>query len=94
MGVEQWLPLTPLAGLSFILVWCAQALVRGSWIPKSTHEAIIAQHRERADEWKETAMTERALREELVKQNGVLLEGVKTGTAFFKTVKDGHASQE
>lgn len=82
--------LSPHAALLGLVVLFTISVMRGWFIPKSTHEREIehadkrtAQADKRGDEWKETALTERAVNQEIRRQNTLLLEASRTATKFF-----------
>lgn len=85
-GIWSLSPLGALIGAVVILYWM---LGTGRLIPKSSHERELRVANKRGDEWKDTAMTERAVNAEIRKQNTLLLEAGRTGTKFFADVTPG-----
>lgn len=86
-GIWSLSPLGALIGAVVILYWM---LGTGRLIPKSSHERELEQADKRAsradmrgDEWKETALTERAVNQEIRRQNTLMLEASRTATKFF-----------
>ena len=78
--------LSPWGALVGVIVYVYWLIVSGRWIPRATHDAIVAVQKERGDEWKETAATQRTLIEEQSKQIGVFAEASRTPAEFFGTV--------
>lgn len=68
-------------GLSILVVI---SVVRGWLVPKSTHEREVAQERVRGDEWKETALDQRAVNAKIREQNGQLLEANRVVEQFLR----------
>lgn len=75
--------LTPLSGLIGVIVVFFLLLSTGRIITKSSHERELAQANKRGDEWKETALQQRAVNQALREQNGQLIEATRTASAFF-----------
>lgn len=61
-------------------------LASGRLIPKSSHERETSHLRERAAEWKETAMDQRDVNQEIREQNTMLLESARITAKFFSDV--------
>jgi hypothetical protein len=76
--------LTPWGAILGILVFLTMAISRGWLIPKSIHERFVDQERVRGDEWKETALDQRAVNAEIRKQNGQLIESQQVVQAFLR----------
>ena len=76
--------LTPWGMLGAWLTLTFLSFFRGWVVPKSTHERELAQERTRGDEWKETALAERAVNVEVRRQNTQLIEGQKTWEQFLR----------
>lgn len=66
-----------------LVVLLAVSVIRGWFIPRSSHERELAQSDKRGDEWKETVMAERAVNQEIRKQNTMLIESGRTARKFF-----------
>ncbi len=76
--------LTPwglLLGLGALIL---TSVIRGWWIPKPTHERELAQERIRGDEWKETALDQRAVNAEIRKQNTALIDSNRVVEQFLR----------
>lgn len=78
--------LTPIGALVALLVMLFMALMRGWVIPRSSHEREMGQANKRGDEWRETALDQRAVNQEIRRQNTMLLEAGRTSTDFFAKV--------
>lgn len=61
-------------------------LSSGRLVPKSSHEREMSLERKRADEWKETAMDQRDVNQEIREQNTMLLESARITAKFFSDV--------
>lgn len=70
-GLWQLTPWGAFLGSSVLIL---VSIIRGWLIPKSTHEREITQERQRGDEWKETAMDQRTVNQEIREQNGQLIK--------------------
>lgn len=77
-------PLPGLVGLLLTLYWL---LATGRLIPRSSHERELSQQRDRADEWKETALDQRKVNQEIRAQNTMLLESARITDKFYSDVK-------
>lgn len=75
--------LAPLPALLGVIVLFFLLLANGKIITKSSHERELAQANKRGDEWKETALEQRAVNQALREQNGQLIEATRTASAFF-----------
>lgn len=85
--------LTPIGGLIGVVVVLYWLLASGRLVPRSTvlrieaaHAVVVAAESKRGDEWKESALDQRAVNQEIRSQNGVLLEAVRTSSHFFSSV--------
>ena len=78
--------LTPIGALVGLLVFLFIALARGWLIPRTSHEREMGQANKRGDEWRETALDQRAVNQEIRRQNTMLLEAGRTATDFFGKV--------
>ncbi|MGX9348905.1 hypothetical protein [Microbacterium sp. KNMS] len=90
MGIWNLTPIGGLVGVIVILYWL---LASGRLVPRSTLERIeatnaivVAAEKKRGDEWKETAIDQRAVNQEIRKQNTLLLEATRTSAHFFSAV--------
>lgn len=83
-GVWDVAPISGIVGLLLILYWL---LATGRLIPRSSHERELAQQKERADEWKDTAMDLRAVNAEVRTQNSTLIESARITDKFYSDVK-------
>ncbi len=93
MGIWNLTPIGALVGVLVILYWL---IASGRLVPRSTVEQIkaadaivIAAETKRGDEWKETALDQRKVNQEIRAQNTTLLEAVRTSSHFFKAVTPG-----
>lgn len=89
MDIPGFWSLTPLGGLVGIIVFIAIVLIRGWFIPKSSHERELDMSNKRGDEWKDTANVVRAVNTELLKQNSDLIESSRITDHFFRAMTDG-----
>lgn len=80
--------LTPIGALIGVIVLIAFVLIRGMFIPKSSHERELALSNKRGDEWKETAVSVRTVNTELLRQNGDLIESSRITDHFFRAISD------
>ena len=78
--------LTPLGALVGVIVMIAVTLVRGYFIPRSSHERELGLAHKRGDEWKETAVSVRAVNAELLRQNSAIIESNRITDHFFRSV--------
>ena len=78
--------LTPLGALIGVIVLLAFSLIRGYFIPRSSHERELDLSHKRGDEWKETAVAVRAVNTELLQQNSALIESSRITDHFFRAV--------
>jgi hypothetical protein len=72
-----------------ILAGVVVMILSGFLIPKRSHDQLIEKERRRGDEWKATALKAQErdeLRDELLR---IMIEGQKTSSEFFATVKGG-----
>lgn len=76
--------LTPLGALIGVLVLQYWLMATGRLISKASHDREIAAANVRGNEWKDTALSERATKDEALAQNRVLLEGSRTTAAVLK----------
>lgn len=76
--------LTPWGLLLGLAALILTSVIRGWWVPKPTHERELQQERQRGDEWKETALDQRAVNQEIRKQNGQLIEGQRVVEQFLR----------
>lgn len=81
-GIWSLSPLGALIGAVVTMYWL---LGSGRLIPRSSHERELSQAErhmvqadKRGDEWKETALTERAVNQEIRRQNTLLLEASRS----------------
>ena len=82
-GIWSLAPLPAFLGLVVLMFWLTST---GRYIPKSTHELVLAAANKRGDEWKETALTGREQNKVLMDQNTLLLQANRTSAEFFGTV--------
>lgn len=82
-GIWNLAPIPALIGMVVLLYWL---LASDRLIPRSSHERALAQQKERADEWKETAMDQRKVNQEIREQNTMLLESARITAKFFVDV--------
>jgi hypothetical protein len=78
--------LTPLGALVGVLVMISFVLLRGYFIPRSSHERELELSNKRGDEWKETAVSVRSVNSELLRQNGDLIESNRITDHFFRAI--------
>ena len=81
-GLWSLSPLGAMLGIVVLVYWL---LATGRMIPKSSHERELGVASRRGDEWKETALQQRAVNAELLKQNAQLLEANRVVQAFLET---------
>lgn len=81
--------LTPLGALIGVLVLQYWLMATGRLISKASHDREIAAANVRGNEWKETALSERATKDKALEQNRVLLEGTRTTAAVLKAATPG-----
>lgn len=89
MDIPNLWSLSPLAALVGVIVFIAMALIRGNFIPKSSHERELEMSNKRGDEWRETSLAVRAVNTELLKQNTDLIESNRITDHFFRAVTEG-----
>lgn len=76
--------LTPL-GLALGLIAMLYFLIAtGRLIPKASHDREMEVANLRGNEWKETALSERATKDKVLEQNRVLLEGSRATAAVLR----------
>lgn len=89
--------LTPIGALIGVLVVAYWLIASGRLVPRSSHERelskletahalVLAAEVRRGDEWKETALDQRKVNQEIRAQNTTLLEAVRTSSHFFAAV--------
>ena len=81
--------LTPLGALVGVIVFIAIVLIRGNFIPKSSHERELDMSNKRGDEWRETSVYIRAVNDELLRQNRDLIESNRITDNFFRVMTEG-----
>jgi hypothetical protein len=86
MDIPGFWSLTPLGGLVGIIVFIAIVLIRGNFIPKSSHERELGMSNKRGDEWRETSIYIRTVNDELLKQNRDLIESNRITDNFFRAM--------
>lgn len=82
-GIWSLSPLGALIGAVVLIYWL---LASGRLIPRGTHDIIVGQERKRGDEWKETALDQRAVNHEIRKQNTTLIDSQRITAEFFAKV--------
>lgn len=89
-ALETFIPglwsLSPLAGITGLLLFIAISLIRGWFIPRPSHERELAMANKRGDEWKETAKDLQDVNREIRRQNTELIEAVRTSSSFFEAM--------
>lgn len=88
MDIPNLWSLSPLAALVGVIVLIATTLIRGNFIPKSSHERELEMSNKRGDEWRETSLAVREVNTELLKQNGDLIESNRIADYFFRTITE------
>lgn len=76
--------LTPYGALVGLLVFISISVIRGWFIPASSHKRELEAERRRADEWKEVALARKDTIRALVDQNTALLETGRTVEALVR----------
>src|SRR5690606_33129684 len=84
LGLWELAPIPALIGAVMALYWL---LATGRLVPRSSHERELAHQKERADEWKETALDQRAVKQEIREQNTMLMETARITSKFFAEVE-------
>jgi len=81
--------LTPIGfgiGVVAVFYWL---LATGRLIPRSSHERELAVANKRGDEWKETALEQRAVNAEVRSQNAKLIEANRVVESFLRAASPG-----
>lgn len=65
--------LTPYGAILGMLVLAYISIIRGWLVPQASHVRELLLERTRADEWKESTLSEHEVNAELLKQNGMLI---------------------
>lgn len=86
MDIPNLWSLSPYAALVGLVVFIATSLIRGMFIPKSSHERELQMMKERGDEWRETATVVRNVNTALLKQNSDLIESNRITDHFFRSM--------
>lgn len=86
--------LAPLPALIGLLVFLFIALARGWIIPRSSHEREMGQANKRGDEWRDTAIGERAVNQEIRAQNTMLLEAQRISDKFYTAMTPPEAGDQ
>ena len=76
--------LSPLGALLAVVVLVYWLLATGRLIPRASHERELAVANKRGDEWKETALEQRAANAEIRKQNAQLIEANRVVETFLR----------
>lgn len=81
-GIWTLSPLGALIGGIVLVYWL---IATGRLIPRSSHEREMRQANVRGDEWKESALTDRAAREKTSAQLDLALDANKAWEAVFRS---------
>lgn len=90
-GIWSLSPLGALIGAVVLIYWL---LASGRLIPRGTHETIVGQANRRGDDWKETALSERKVNQEIRTQNTMLLEGQRISDRFYQAMTPPEAGDQ
>jgi len=85
-GLWSLSPLGALLGIVVLVYWL---LATGRMIPKSSHERELGVANRRGDEWKETALEQRAANAEIRRQNAQLIEANRVVETFLRAASPG-----
>lgn len=86
MDIPNLWTLSPIGALIGLIVLIGVALIRGWFIPKSSHERELGLMKERGDEWRETSIYIGTVNDELLKQNRDLIESNRITDNFFRAM--------
>ena len=89
-GLWSLTPIGAMLGVVVIVYWL---IVSGRLVPKSTYQSSLAQETRRGDEWKETALEQRAVNAELRRQNGQLIEANRVVESFLRAASPDYDSR-
>jgi len=81
-GLWQLSPIGFGIGVVALVYWL---LLTGRLIPRASHEREMNQSNKRGDEWKDTALTERAAREKTSGQLDLALDANRAWEAVFRS---------
>lgn len=80
-----WANVSAIGALIGVLVWNILSVTRGTYVPRKSHERELALERQRAEDWRQTALAYQESNNTLLAQNRTLIESNRITDAFFRS---------